>query len=82
MIQLLVWFYLVMYFSQRKRLPLWLKGDLDDGIHKPQKRALPEDITLFGAPGFESLHKTLDIKWFRGLSNSELYQVCSSLNIS
>lgn len=64
----------VMYFSQRRRLPLWLRGDLEDGIERPQKRALPEDITIFGTPGFEDLHKTLDIKWFRGLTNSELYQ--------
>uniref|UniRef100_A0A7M5WZX7 Protein SMG5 n=2 Tax=Clytia hemisphaerica TaxID=252671 RepID=A0A7M5WZX7_9CNID len=64
----------VMYFSQRRRLPLWLRGDLEDGVEKPQKRALPEDITFYGAPGFEDLHKSLDIKWFRGLTNSELYQ--------
>lgn len=64
----------VMYFSQRRRLPLWLKGDLDDGIEHQQKRALPEDLTLFGAPGFEKLHHALDVTWFRGLSNSELYQ--------
>lgn len=63
-----------MYFSQRRRLPLWLRGDLEDGKERPQKRALPEDITLYGAPGFEELHKSLDIKWFRGLTNSELYQ--------
>ena len=63
-----------MYFSQRRRLPLWLRGDLEDGVEKPQKRALPEDITFYGAPGFEDLHKSLDIKWFRGLTNSELYQ--------
>lgn len=66
-----------MYFSQRRRLPLWLKGDLDDGIEHQQKRALPEDLTLFGAPGFEKLHHALDVTWFRGLSNSELYQVGS-----
>lgn len=64
----------VMYFSQRRKLPLWLKTDLEGGIELVQKRALPEDVTLFGTPGFEALHSTLDVTWFRGLSHSELYQ--------
>lgn len=64
-----------MYFSQRRKLPLWLRSDLADGAEITQKRALPEDVTLFGAPGFESMHSALDVTWFRGLSHSELYQV-------
>jgi protein SMG5 len=64
----------VMYFSQRRKLPLWLKGDLEGGGEMTQKRALPEDVTLFGTPGFQELHDGLDVTWFRGLSHSELYQ--------
>ena len=65
--------FLVMYFSHRRKVPDWLKGELTDGYQ--QKRALPEDLTLFAAPGFENLHRKLDITWFRGLNHSELYQV-------
>jgi len=64
----------VMYFSQKRKLPLWLKGDLEGGAEITQKRALPEDVTLFGAPGFEAMHAEMDVTWFRGLSHSELYQ--------
>ena len=71
-----------MYFSQRRKLPLWLKGDLVGGGEKIQKRALPEDVTLFGTPGFEELHAGLDVTWFRGLSHSELYQVCHLFKVN
>jgi len=64
----------VMYFSRRRRLPLWLSGELDEGLNHLQKRALPEDMALYGAPGFEEHHHSLDITWFRGLNHSELYQ--------
>ena len=65
-----------MYFSRRRRLPSWLEDELSEGLEIPQKRALPEDIALYGAPGFEEFHRSLDVKWFRGLNHSELYQVC------
>ena len=65
-----------MYFSRRRRLPSWLEDELSEGLEISQKRALPEDIALYGAPGFEEFHRSLDVKWFRGLNHSELYQVC------
>ncbi|XP_047140638.1 nonsense-mediated mRNA decay factor SMG5 isoform X1 [Hydra vulgaris] len=64
----------VFYFSSRRRVPTWLKKEIEVESSDVQQRALPEDITVFGAPGFGDIHKNLDIMWFCGLNHSNLYQ--------
>jgi len=64
----------VMYFSRRRRTPSWLHGELDCNRNQFQKRALSEDVALLGMPGFEELHRSMDLSWFRGVNNADLYQ--------